>query len=136
MSYTFIEVCSGCGGLSSGLIQAGFTAKLLNDNDKNCCKTLIKNHPNINIKQCSLETIDVASVPLSVHFPAENLRINFFSSSRSNAASSALCSFKFERLSMALIPTALPEFSSKKRSMNWSLIGSDGLSCFLFFFIL
>jgi hypothetical protein len=80
-----------------------------------------------------LETIDVASVPLSIHFPAENLRINFFSSSRSNAASSALCFFKFKRLSMALIPTALPEFSSKKRSMNWSLIGSEGLSCFLSF---
>lgn len=30
----FIEVCSGGGGLSSGLIQAGFHPLLLNDNNK------------------------------------------------------------------------------------------------------
>lgn len=30
----FIEVCAGAGGLSSGLIKAGFTPLLLNDFDK------------------------------------------------------------------------------------------------------
>jgi DNA (cytosine-5)-methyltransferase 1 len=44
MSHTFIEVCSGAGGLSQGFIQAGFQPILLNDNDKDCCETLRKNH--------------------------------------------------------------------------------------------
>jgi len=43
---TFIEVCAGAGGLSSGLIKAGFVPLLLNDNNKDCCKTLEKNHTN------------------------------------------------------------------------------------------
>lgn len=41
---TFIEVCAGAGGLSSGLINVGFTPILLNDNNKDCCETLKKNH--------------------------------------------------------------------------------------------
>ena len=56
--YTFIEVCAGCGGLSSGLIKAGFTPLLLNDNNADCCKTLKYNHPNINIICNSMEKID------------------------------------------------------------------------------
>lgn len=44
MSFTFIEVCAGAGGLSSGLVKAGFTPLLLNDNNKDCCETLSKNH--------------------------------------------------------------------------------------------
>jgi len=38
----FIEVCSGCGGLSTGLINAGFSPILLNDNDRYCCDSLKK----------------------------------------------------------------------------------------------
>lgn len=41
---TFIEVCAGAGGLSSGLMKAGFVPLLLNDNNKDCCETLKKNH--------------------------------------------------------------------------------------------
>jgi hypothetical protein len=48
-SYTFIEVCAGCGGLSSGFIEAGFAPILLNEINKTFCKTLGKNHPNANI---------------------------------------------------------------------------------------
>lgn len=44
MKHTFIEVCSGAGGLSQGFIQAGFCPILLNDNDKDCCETLRQNH--------------------------------------------------------------------------------------------
>lgn len=40
----FIEVFAGCGGLSSGLIKAGWTPVMLIDNDKNCVKTLKENH--------------------------------------------------------------------------------------------
>ena len=52
--YTFIEVCAGCGGLSSGLLRSGMDAILLNDNDKNCCETLKLNHKNIQIECCSM----------------------------------------------------------------------------------
>jgi DNA (cytosine-5)-methyltransferase 1 len=56
--YNFIEVCSGGGGLSSGLMKAGFTPLLLNDNNSDCCKTLKKNHPEANIKCDSMDKID------------------------------------------------------------------------------
>lgn len=46
---TFIEVCAGCGGMSTGLMEAGFKPLLLNDNDPICCKTLEANHPGIHI---------------------------------------------------------------------------------------
>jgi DNA (cytosine-5)-methyltransferase 1 len=41
---SFIEVCSGCGGLSSGLMKAGLVPLLLNEIDSKCCDTLRKNH--------------------------------------------------------------------------------------------
>lgn len=56
---SFIEVCAGCGGLSSGLIKAGFFPLLLNDIDKNCCETLKLNHQNVSIIQESLENLDL-----------------------------------------------------------------------------
>lgn len=56
--YTFIEVCSGAGGLSQGLIQAGWIPILLNDNNKDCCRTLEKNHPNAKIVLGSMEKVD------------------------------------------------------------------------------
>lgn len=54
MTFNFIEVCAGCGGLSTGLENAGFTPLLLLDNDKDCVKTLKKNKINVEIK---LDTI-------------------------------------------------------------------------------
>ena len=54
----FIEVCAGGGGLSAGLIQAGFTPLLLNDNNKDCCQTLKHNHPGVNVVCGSMDTID------------------------------------------------------------------------------
>ena len=56
--FTFIELCAGGGGLSAGLIKAGFKALLLNDNSKDCCKTLKKNHPDVNVVLSSMEKID------------------------------------------------------------------------------
>jgi DNA (cytosine-5)-methyltransferase 1 len=56
--YTFIEVCAGGGGLSSGLIKAGFTPLLLNDNNKDCCSTLQENHPGAHIVHGSMDKID------------------------------------------------------------------------------
>ncbi len=47
----FIDICAGGGGLSLGLMKAGFNPILMIDNDKNCVKTLQINHPNIDIIQ-------------------------------------------------------------------------------------
>ena len=55
---TFIEVCAGCGGLSSGLINSGFTPILLNDNNSDCCKTLKHNHQDANVVCASMDKID------------------------------------------------------------------------------
>lgn len=57
--YNFLEVCAGCGGLSSGLIKAGMIPILLNDNDKNCCETLKLNHKDVNIKCCSMTDLKI-----------------------------------------------------------------------------
>lgn len=57
--YKFIEVCAGCGGLSSGLIKSGLMPILINDVDKDCCNTLKLNHPNVTINQCSLTDLDL-----------------------------------------------------------------------------
>lgn len=56
---TFIEVCAGAGGMSSGFIKAGFQPLLLNDIDKNCCKTLEKNHPGCTVVCDSLLNLDL-----------------------------------------------------------------------------
>ena len=55
---TFIELCAGGGGLSAGLMKAGFTPLLLNDNNSDCCKTLKHNHPDANIVCGSMDKID------------------------------------------------------------------------------
>jgi DNA (cytosine-5)-methyltransferase 1 len=57
-TYNFIEVCAGGGGLSAGLIKAGFTPILLNDNNSDCCKTLKHNHPHANVVCGSMDKID------------------------------------------------------------------------------
>ena len=55
---TFIEVCAGAGGLSSGLIKSGFIPILLNDNNSDCCKTLKHNHHDANVVCASMDKID------------------------------------------------------------------------------
>ena len=46
---TFIEVCAGCGGLSTGFIDAGFKPLLINELLPVFCKTLRTNHKGANI---------------------------------------------------------------------------------------
>lgn len=58
---TFIEVCAGGGGLSCGLIKAGFTPLLLNDNNKDCCETLKKNHIGTNVVCASMDELDLTN---------------------------------------------------------------------------
>ena len=55
--FNFIEVCSGSGGMSTGLMKAGFVPLLLNDINRDCCKTLELNHKNIKIVCCSLDEL-------------------------------------------------------------------------------
>lgn len=56
---SFIEVCSGCGGLSSGFIEAGFTPILLNELVKTFCDTLKKNHPGVEVVNKDMLTLDL-----------------------------------------------------------------------------
>jgi DNA (cytosine-5)-methyltransferase 1 len=58
-SFKFIELCAGAGGLSCGLIKAGFKPILLNDNNKDCCLTLKENHSNVNIINKSMYDLDL-----------------------------------------------------------------------------
>jgi DNA (cytosine-5)-methyltransferase 1 len=60
-SPTFIEVCAGCGGLSSGFIQAGFKPLLINEIQKTFCETLRKNHTGVNIQDGSMLNLDLKS---------------------------------------------------------------------------
>lgn len=57
---TFIEVCSGCGGLSSGFIEAGFRPILLNELDKTFCETLRRNHPGVNVLNSDMQSIHLS----------------------------------------------------------------------------
>lgn len=56
---TFIEVCAGCGGLSSGFLDAGFVPILLNEIDPTCCQTLRENHPGVTVLQSDLRTLQL-----------------------------------------------------------------------------
>ena len=62
MTLNFMEVASGCGGLSLGFINSGFKPILLNDIDKYCIKTLKLNHPNTEIFEGNMEDIDLSTL--------------------------------------------------------------------------
>ena len=56
---TFIEVCAGCGGLSSGFMEAGFTPLLINELEKKFCESLQINHPDVKVVQGSMTELDL-----------------------------------------------------------------------------
>jgi DNA (cytosine-5)-methyltransferase 1 len=56
--FTSIEVFAGGGGLSIGLEQAGFKCLMLNEIDKNACKTLRENRPDWNVVEGDISAID------------------------------------------------------------------------------
>jgi DNA (cytosine-5)-methyltransferase 1 len=58
---TFIEVCAGCGGLSTGFMKAGFKPLLLNEIDKTFCETLKNNHVGVNVQKDSMTNLDLTS---------------------------------------------------------------------------
>jgi DNA (cytosine-5)-methyltransferase 1 len=62
---TFVDVCSGAGGLALGLEQAGFKPRLLLDDDDPSVTTLRTNRPHWNVLQTDLLDFDPAEYPVS-----------------------------------------------------------------------
>ncbi len=62
---TFLDVCSGAGGLALGLERAGFEPKLLLDEDDDACRTLRTNRPHWNVLQADLLDFDPSEHPES-----------------------------------------------------------------------
>ncbi|MEY2243627.1 DNA cytosine methyltransferase [Streptomyces sp. BF23-18] len=62
---TFVDVCSGAGGLALGLEQAGFAPRLLLDDDEVAVATLRTNRPRWNVLRSDLLDFDPAEHPES-----------------------------------------------------------------------
>ncbi|MEU5443307.1 DNA cytosine methyltransferase [Streptomyces griseofuscus] len=60
---TFVEVCSGAGGLALGLERAGFTPRLLLDIEPYACETLLANRPKWNVVTTDLLEFDPVDHP-------------------------------------------------------------------------
>jgi len=56
---TFIEVCAGCGGLSTGFMNAGFHPLLLNELIAPFCETLKANHPGVLVEHKDMKALDL-----------------------------------------------------------------------------
>ena len=59
MSIRFIDLFSGAGGMSSGLIDAGFKCIYSNDIDPIFCETFKKNHPNVLVDSRDINKINI-----------------------------------------------------------------------------
>ncbi|WGD42732.1 DNA cytosine methyltransferase [Streptomyces cathayae] len=62
---TFVDVCSGAGGLALGLEQAGFDPRLLLDDDELAVSTLRANRPHWNVLHTDLMDFDPSEHPVS-----------------------------------------------------------------------
>jgi len=62
---TFVDVCSGAGGLALGLEQAGFEPRLLLDDDELAVTTLRTNRPQWNVLHTDLLDFDPTEYPES-----------------------------------------------------------------------
>lgn len=60
-NYSLIELFAGGGGLAIGMEQAGFDSVLLNEWDKQACKTLRHNRPNWNVVEGDISKVDFTS---------------------------------------------------------------------------
>ena len=58
---TFIEVCAGAGGLSTGFINEGFTPLLINEILPVAVETLKLNHPDAPLQTGSMTDLDLTS---------------------------------------------------------------------------
>ena len=57
-SYKIIELFAGAGGLALGLEKAGFQSLLLNEIDRDACKTLKRNRFHWNVENCDVKEYD------------------------------------------------------------------------------
>ncbi|KOV64823.1 5-methylcytosine methyltransferase [Streptomyces sp. NRRL WC-3618] len=62
---TFVDVCSGAGGLALGLERAGFEPRLLLDDDEVAVRTLKTNRPQWNVLCADLLDFDPSEHPVS-----------------------------------------------------------------------
>ena len=62
---TFVDVCSGAGGLALGMERAGFMPRLLLDDDTSAVMTLRTNRPRWNVLHTDLLDFDPAEHPVS-----------------------------------------------------------------------
>ncbi|MEW2522642.1 DNA cytosine methyltransferase [Actinacidiphila alni] len=60
---SFVDVCSGAGGLALGLERAGYTPRLLLDSEASACDTLAANRPHWNVLQTDLLDFDPVDHP-------------------------------------------------------------------------
>lgn len=58
---SFIEVCSGCGGLSTGFMNMGWDAVVLNEIIPTFSLTLKKNHPGTKIETTDMQKLNLES---------------------------------------------------------------------------
>lgn len=58
---TFIDLFSGCGGVSTGFIKAGIEPIYCLDSDADCCATIKANHTNVQVSHSVLKEPDVTS---------------------------------------------------------------------------
>ena len=61
MAAQFVEVCAGCGGLSTGFMNAGFHPVLLNEMVPVFCQTLEANHPGVLVENKDMRTLDLSA---------------------------------------------------------------------------
>ncbi|MFF9162776.1 DNA cytosine methyltransferase [Streptomyces longwoodensis] len=61
--FTFVDVCSGAGGLALGLEQAGYEPRLLLDEDADACGTLSANRPHWKVLRTDLLDFDPSEHP-------------------------------------------------------------------------
>lgn len=64
--YKLVELFAGAGGLALGLEQAGFHSVLLNEIDKDACKTLRYNRPDWNVVEGDVKQVDFTHLEGSI----------------------------------------------------------------------
>ena len=66
--YTSVELFAGAGGLALGMHLAGFRHVLLNEMDSMACRTLRRNHPEWNVLEGDIHTVDFTPLRGKVDF--------------------------------------------------------------------
>ena len=66
--FTSVELFAGAGGLALGMHKAGFKHIALNENDRQSCQTLRRNHPEWNIIEGDVRNVDFTPLAGKVDF--------------------------------------------------------------------